>query len=57
LKPGQAIKVYKDSLTEFEKGEILGFWEIYCIGEKASKIEGSCLKEFNNGYDSENGDY
>ena len=57
LKPGAAIKVYGDLLTDFEKGEILGYWEIYCVGEKSEKIKGSCLEEFNNGYDDENGDY
>lgn len=57
LKPGSAIKHFADTLTDFEKGEILGFWEIYFIGEKAEKVKGSCLEEFNNGYDDENGDY
>lgn len=57
LKPGQAIKNFGDNLTDFEKGEILGFWEIFTIGEKAEKIKGSCLEQYNNGYDDENGDY
>lgn len=30
---------------------------IYYIGELKNKIAGSCIEEFNNGYDDENGDY
>lgn len=57
LKPGYAIKTYSDVLTDFEKGEILGFWVVYCVGEKAEKVKGSCIEQYNNGYDDENGDY
>lgn len=57
MKPTQVIKFFADQLTDFEKGEILGYPLIYFIGEKAEKIQGSCLEQFNNGYDDENGDY
>jgi len=30
---------------------------IYYIGERQNKILGSCVEEFNNGFDDENGDY
>lgn len=36
LKPGKAIQVFKGVLTEYEKGEILNYREIYCVGEKAT---------------------
>ena len=32
MKPGQAIKHFKSMLNDFEKGEILGFREIFFIG-------------------------
>lgn len=58
MKPGFVLKSFPESLNDFEKGEILGFWEIYFLGKPDSeKIQGSCLEEFNNGYDDENGDY
>ena len=55
--PGQAIKHFKHLLNDFEKGEILGFKEIYFIGSTDQKINGSCLEEHNYGYDDEGGDY
>ena len=57
MKPTQVLKIYNDSLTDYEKGEILGYPLIYFIGEKAEKVQGSCLEQYNNGYDDENGDY
>ena len=46
-----------DVLTDYEKGEILDFKEVYFVGPKARKIKGSPLNEFNFGYDDERGDY
>ena len=57
LKPGKALKCFMDELTDFEKGEILDYKEIYFVGPKAQKIKGSPLQEFNSGYDDERGDY
>ena len=57
LKPGKAIKQFMDVLTDYEKGEILDFKEVYFVGPKAKKIKGSPLHEFNCGYDDERGDY
>ena len=57
MRPGQAIKHFKHLLNDFEKGEILGFKEIYFIGSTDQKINGSCLEEHNYGYDDEGGDY
>jgi len=36
LKPGKAIQLFKHVLTEHEKGEILNYREIYCVGEQAA---------------------
>lgn len=57
MKAIAASKAYSDQLTDFEKGEILGYQMIYYIGERQNKILGSCVEEFNNGFDDENGDY
>ena len=57
MKPGKAIKQFMDVLTDYEKGEILDFKEVYFVGPKARKIKGSPLNEFNFGYDDERGDY
>lgn len=46
-----------NQLSDYEKGEILDFKQIYYIGLEATKIQGSLLKQYNNGYDDENGDY
>ena len=39
MKSGTVIKKYGGQLTNFEKGEILGYTQIYWIGIKAKKIE------------------
>ncbi len=38
MKPTQVLKYFSDQLTDFEKGEILGYPLIYFIGEKSEKI-------------------
>jgi dual specificity tyrosine-phosphorylation-regulated kinase 2/3/4 len=59
LKPGKAIQMFKNVLTEYEKGEILNYREIYWVGEGAAnkKIKGSLLKDNNWGFDDDRGDY
>lgn len=59
LKPGKAIQMFKSVLTEYERGEILNYREIYWVGEGAvgNKIKGSLLKDQNWGFDDERGDY
>lgn len=37
LKPQIALKLYRDCLTSYEKGEILDFHQIYYVGEKIKK--------------------
>ena len=58
LKPGKAIKTFHETLTDYEKGEILDFKQVWCVGEKCqTKIKGSSLNEFNDGYDDDKGDF
>ena len=44
-------------LTDYEKGEILDYKQIYFLGLNAKKIKGSPLQAHNFGYDDERGDY
>jgi dual specificity tyrosine-phosphorylation-regulated kinase 2/3/4 len=44
-------------LTDYEKGEILDYKQIYFIAPDADKIKGSPLNPENYGYDDDNGDY
>lgn len=37
LKPGKAIQIFKNFLTEYEKGEILNYREIYYAGENTTQ--------------------
>ena len=46
-----------NNLSDFEKGEILDYNEIYFLGLNAPKIKGSPLLPYNYGYDDERGDY
>lgn len=44
-------------MTDYEKGEILDYKDIYFIGPGSKKIKGSPLNELNFGYDDDKGDY
>lgn len=44
-------------LTDYEKGEILDYKQIYYLGVGAKKIKGSPHQNYNSGYDDERGDY
>lgn len=57
MKPGYVLNTYKEVLTEFEKGEILDYREIYFVGPNAKKVNGLPWQEHNSGYDDERGDY
>lgn len=37
MKPGKAIQIFKNFLTEYEKGEILNYREIYYAGENTTQ--------------------
>lgn len=44
-------------LTDFEKGEILDYWQVYFLGLESNKIHGIPKEKNNFGYDNEKGDY
>ena len=53
----KAVKKYMDILSDYEKGEVFHYENIYYVGEKAqNKINAICTEE-NNGFDDEGGDY
>jgi hypothetical protein len=41
LTAAQAITLYRDQITDHEKGEILDFPEVYFVGKSESKIRAS----------------
>lgn len=51
------MKLFLNQLTDYEKGEILDYQDIYFMGLGAQKIHGSPKDEHNYGYDDEKGDY
>lgn len=57
----QALKLYAKSglITDYEKTELLDYKEVHYLGLEAAKekIKGVPGKNFNYGYDDENGDY
>lgn len=57
MRPGKALKLFLDRLSDFEKGEILDYKSVYFLGLEAEKIGGFVLLPYNNGYDNERGDY
>lgn len=54
---GKALRLFSDSLTEYERAEILDYNRIYFLGLNAEKIIGSSQERYNNGYDNEHGNY
>lgn len=44
-------------LSDYEKGEILDYKQIFFLGLESDKIKGSPLKAHNYGYDDDRGDY
>ncbi|XP_066976524.1 uncharacterized protein [Macrobrachium rosenbergii] len=57
LSPQEALKLYSDQLTEYERREIEAYPEIYYLGLDARKIHGEEGAQLNGGYDDENGSY
>ena len=45
------------NLSDYEKGEILDYKEIYFLGLNSPKIKGSPLLPHNYGFDDDRGDY
>lgn len=57
MKPGKALKLFLDKLSDHEKGEILDFHNIYFLGLSAEKLKASIANPHNCGFDDERGDY
>jgi hypothetical protein len=57
LGAGKALKLYMHKLTDYEKGEILDYRQVYFLGLEAKKVKGSPLNSPNFGYDNDKGDY
>jgi dual specificity tyrosine-phosphorylation-regulated kinase 2/3/4 len=57
MRPGKALKLFLNQLTDYEKGEMLDFSEIYFLGLEAKKIHGNPKNDYNYGYDDDKGDY
>lgn len=57
ITPAKALKFFMNELTDYEKGEILDYKNVYFLGIKADKIKGSPAHHYNCGFDDERGDY
>jgi dual specificity tyrosine-phosphorylation-regulated kinase 2/3/4 len=57
MTPAKALKHFMAFLTDYEKGEILDYKQVYFLGIESKKIKGSPIHPFNSGYDDERGDY
>lgn len=53
----EALRLYGDRLTAFEKREIEAYPAIWYLGLDAKKIHGEEGAQLNGGYDDENGSY
>ena len=54
---GKALKHFGNDLTDYEKGEIIDYKQVYYLGKSAAKIKGTPIHQYNYGYDDERGDY
>lgn len=57
MRPGKALKLFMNQLSNYERGEILDYQDIYFLGLTSEKIHGSPNEEFNCGFDDDKGDY
>jgi len=58
MTPAVALKKYRDTLSEFEQGEILDYPKVYFTGSNAHKLMKTNRSNSNNyGYDDDRGDY
>ena len=46
-----------NQLSNYERGEILDYQDIYFLGLTSEKVYGSPKEEFNYGFDDDKGDY
>ncbi len=57
MKPSKALKLFLNQLSDYEKGEMLDYQEVYFLGLQAQKIHGTPKNEFNYGFDDDKGDF
>ncbi|KAM3850230.1 dual specificity tyrosine-phosphorylation-regulated kinase 4-like, partial [Diretmus argenteus] len=57
MSPIEALKNFQERLTEFEQEEIMDYAEVWFLGQRSQKIEGSLGTPQNSGYDDEHGSY
>lgn len=57
ISPKQALNMYSEYLTDYEKDEISVFPDIYYVGKKESKIEADIYHESNLGFDDTSNNY
>jgi hypothetical protein len=57
LGAGKALKLYMSKMSDYEKGEILDYRQVYFLGLESKKIQGTPLKKPNYGFDNDKGDY
>jgi hypothetical protein len=57
LTASKALKHFMTKLSDFEKGEILDYKQVYFLGCDSEKIKGSPLNANNYGFDDDSGDY
>ena len=57
MRPCKALKLFMNQLSNYERGEILDYQDIYFLGLTSEKVYGSPKEEFNYGFDDDKGDY
>ncbi|KAL1491645.1 hypothetical protein ABEB36_012209 [Hypothenemus hampei] len=57
ITPSEALRLFGDRLTEYEKTEIEKYSKIWYLGLDACKIEGEYMGSQNGGYDDDSGSY
>ncbi|XP_067937121.1 dual specificity tyrosine-phosphorylation-regulated kinase 4-like [Watersipora subatra] len=57
LSPQDALKQFRNRLTEYEQTEILEYPEIWYLGLDSQKVQGRIESAQNHGYDDDNGTY
>ena len=43
MTPGAALKQHLDTLSDYERGEIIEYTEIYCTGHGADKVRATLM--------------
>mmetsp|Transcript_27184 Transcript_27184/g.88833 ORF Transcript_27184/g.88833 Transcript_27184/m.88833 type:complete len:694 (+) Transcript_27184:149-2230(+) len=57
LTPAAALKLYMNSMTLYEQGEILDYPQVYYVGPNAQKHKPTADATDNHGFDDDRGDY